>query len=103
MNLPYADVVRVLKAGPPTRGQKRLKYMLRDQSRKDIYSLLLKILGDNPPLVELDMEELLKRVQDNVTDVKITTRKIKDALKNWQKILDEQSALYQVFEWKEKD
>ena len=101
MNLPYADVVRVLKAGPPTRGQKRLKYMLKDQSKRDIYSFLLKILGDNPPLVEIDMEELLNRVQDNVVDIKITTRKIKDTLKNWQKILDEQSALYQVFEWKD--
>ena len=73
MNLPYADVVRVLKAGPPTRGQKRLKYMLKDQSKRDIYSFLLKILGDNPPLVEIDMEELLNRVQDNVVDIKITT------------------------------
>ena len=75
--------------------------MLKDQSKRDIYSFLLKILGDNPPLVEIDMEELLNRVQDNVVDIKITTRKIKDTLKNWQKILDEQSALYQVFEWKD--
>ena len=36
-NFPYSDVVRVLKSGPPTRGQKRLTYELQDGSRRDIY------------------------------------------------------------------
>lgn len=44
-NLPYADVVRILKAGPPTRGQKRLKYKLPDGSQRDVYSLILKMLA----------------------------------------------------------
>ena len=65
MNLPYADVVRVLKAGPPTRGQQRLKYSLNDGSKRDIYSLILKILADNPPLVQLSIEELMERIRKN--------------------------------------
>lgn len=100
-NLPYADVVRVLKAGPPTRGQKRLKYQLADGSRRDIYSLILKMLADNPPLVEMELQELMARIQYNVPEYRITTQKIREALRNWQKILEESGALYRVFEWKD--
>lgn len=100
-NLPYADVVRILKAGPPTRGQKRLKYKLPDGSQRDVYSLILKMLADNPPLVEMTLEELMNRIQLNVPDQKIMTQKIREALRNWQKLLDELGALYRVFEWKD--
>ena len=100
-NLPYADVVRVLKAGPPTRGQKRLKYKLIDGSQRDVYSLILKMLADNPPLVEMELEELMNRIQFNVSDQKITTQKIREALRNWQKLLEGLGALYHVFEWKD--
>ena len=100
-NLPYADVVRVLKAGPPTRGQKRLKYKLIDGSQRDVYSLILKMLADNPPLVEMELEELMNRIQFNVPDQKITTQKIREALRNWQKLLEGLGALYHVFEWKD--
>ena len=101
MNQPYADVVRVLKAGPPTRGQQRLKYTLQDGSRRDIYSLVLKILADNPPLIELPLEELMERLKSNVTDRTIKPQKVKDALKNWQKLLESLGSLYQVMEWKD--
>lgn len=101
MNLPYADVVRVLKAGPPTRGQKRLQYQLQDGSRRDIYSLMLKVLSDNPPLIEIEMKELMYRIQENLGEIKITTKKVRDALRNWNKVLDGLGALYQVFDWKD--
>ena len=101
MNLPYADVIRVLKAGPPTRGQQRLKYTLRDGSKRDIYSLILKILADNPPLVELSIEELMERIKKNTNSNMVKQQKVKDALKNWQKILELQGSLYQVLEWKD--
>lgn len=100
-NLPYADVVRILKSGPPTRGQQRLKYDTKDGSKRDIYSVILKILADNPPLIELNLNELTERIQNNVQNAKITTRKLRDSLKNWQKLIEEQGALYQVFEWKD--
>ena len=100
-NLPYGDVVRVLKAGPPTRGQKRLRYNLTDKSQRDVYSLILKVLADNPPLVEIDMEELLQRILKNLDSNKIAMQKVKDALKNWQKMLADYGPMYQVFEWKD--
>lgn len=101
MNLPYADVIRVLKAGPPTRGQQRLRYTLSDESRRDIYGLILKVLADDPPLVELSLEELMERIRENVTDSTIKPQKIKDTLKSWQKILETQGSLYQVLDWKD--
>ena len=101
MNLPYGDVVRVLKAGPSTRGQKRLQYELFDGSKKDIYGLVLKVLADDPPLVELGIKELMKRIEHNVPGNGITTKKVRDALKNWQKLLDTLGSLYQVLEWKD--
>lgn len=100
-NFPYSDVVRVLKSGPPTRGQKRLTYELQDGSRRDIYSIILKAIADNPPRVEISFEHISKRVQKNVKNQKITAKKIRDTLKNLQKIMDEQIPLYQVFEWKD--
>lgn len=103
MNLPYGDVVRVLKAGPSPRGQQRLKYTLLDGSKRDIYGLVLKILADDPPLVELGIEELMKRIKSNVQETKngIATQKVRDTLKNWQKLLDTLGSLYQVLEWKD--
>ena len=101
INLPYTDVIRVLKAGPPTRGQQRLRYTLVDGSKRDIYGLILKILADNPPLVELSMESLMERIRKNTNDNIIKQQKVKDSLKNWQKMLETLGSLYQVFEWKD--
>lgn len=101
MNLPYGDVVRILKAGPPTRGQQRLRYRLSDGSNRDIYSLILKVLADNPPLIELEIGELMERIRNNVSDQIIKPQKVKDSLKNWQKVLESMGSLYQVLEWKD--
>lgn len=101
MNLPYEDVVRILKAGPSTRGQQRLQYPLRDGSKRDIYSLVLKVLADDPPLIELTLGELMERINLNLTEKAIKPQKIKDSLKSWQKMLENQGSLYQVLEWKD--
>ena len=101
MNLPYGDVVRVLKAGPSTRGQQRLQYTLSDGSKRDIYGLILKVLSDNPPLVELSIEELMERIKNSAPENMITTKKVRDSLKNWQKLLETLGSLYQVLEWKD--
>ena len=107
MNLPYSDVVRVLKEGPSTRGQQRLKYALKDGSSRDIYDLILKILADNPPVVKLSMEELMERIKNNLKENinskenMVKQQKVKDSLKNWQKMLEQLGSLYQVLEWKD--
>lgn len=47
------------------------------------------------------MEELLQRILKNLDSIKIAMQKVKDALKNWQKILADYGPMYQVFEWKD--
>jgi len=103
VNFPYGSVVKLLKAGPFTRGQKRLKYELSDGLKLDLYSIVLKILADNPPCTELNFENIFRRVDSKVIDNqhKVTAKKIKDTLNNLQKLISEQKALYQVFEWKD--
>lgn len=59
------------------------------------------MLSDNPPLIELSIEELMERIRNNVSGNGITTKKIRDSLKNWQKLLDTLGSLYQVLEWKD--
>lgn len=102
VNLPYADVVRFFKAGPPTRGQKRWTYSLADGTQKDIYGLILKVLADNPPLLEISLEELLNRIHGVAKEERITKTKVKQAFVNWMKILETQGSLYQVFDWKDE-
>lgn len=104
VNLPYVDVVRFFKAGPPSRGQKRLGYILKDNTERDIYDLLLKAIADNPPLIEIGITDLTNRVRNIMADAnKINNTKVKSALKNWMKILETQgSSLYNVIEWKDE-
>ena len=101
MNLPYGDVVRILKAGPPTRGQQRLRYELQDGSKRDIYSLILKVLADDPPSIKLSIEELMERIRNNMADNVLKQQKVKDSLKNWKKLLEIQGSLYHVLDWKD--
>ena len=101
MNLPYGDVVRVLKAGPSTRGQQRLQYTLSDGSKRDIYGLILKVLSDNPPLVELSIEELMERIKNSAPENMITTKKVRDSLNKRQKLLETLGSHYQDLEWKD--
>lgn len=102
VNLPYADVVRFFKAGPPTRGQKRWTYSLDDGTQKDIYGLILKVLADNPPLLEISLEEILNRIHEITKEERITKTKVKQAFVNWMKKLESQESLYQVFKWNDE-
>lgn len=45
--------------------------------------------------------ELIEHIQNNVPNVNIITQKLRDSLKNWQKLIEKQEALYQVFAWKD--
>ena len=78
-----------------------LQYTLSDGSKRDIYGLILKVLSDDPPLVELSIEELMERIKNTAPENVITTQKVRDSLKNWQKLLDTLGSLYQVLEWKD--
>lgn len=105
LNLPYKDVVKKLKAGPPTRGQKRKTYDLGDGEAADIYHLLIKAIALNPPIISISLEELKKRVDillDQTID-KPDKNKIKSAIEQVQTIISSSESIYQVFEWKDEE
>lgn len=101
INYPYQSVVKILKDGPNSRGQRRKKYTLTTGESLDIYSIILKILAQNPPHTSLEFDEIKTRIDKTVDLVKPSNKKIKDALKNLQNISKDQLSFYQVLEWKD--
>lgn len=104
LNLPYKDVVKKLKAGPPTRGQKRKTYDLGDEEA-DIYHILIKAIALNPPIISISLEEIKKRIDiilDQAID-KPDKNKIKSAIEQVQAIISSSESIYQVFEWKDEE
>lgn len=103
LNYPYNSVVNILKAGPPSRGQQRIKYDMINREKLDIYSIILRTLAENPPYTALDFDEIKRRIDTIVMNstAKISSKKIRDALKNLQKLIDESEAIIQVFELKD--
>ncbi|KYC62744.1 hypothetical protein B4099_0163 [Heyndrickxia coagulans] len=62
INLPYKEVVKKLETSPYTRGQKRKTYELigEREKRSVIYSLLLKAIELDPPIISISLEPLPK-------------------------------------------
>lgn len=100
-NLPYEEVVRVLQAGPPTRGQKRKHYLSVDGSQMDTYSILLYVISKNPPLVEIPFDELMNRIRSCFRETTPSTQSVRNSLMNLQKIIKDQELIYKVLEWKD--
>lgn len=103
-NLPYQDVVRRLKAGPPTRGQKRMTYQLPDGEAVDVYSLLLKAITVDPPIVSISIDELKVRIDKLLGGDRPSNpdrRKIRTAVEQIQAIIQASEPIYHVFEWKD--
>jgi len=103
INLPYQEVVKKLTAGPPTRGQGRKKYQLKDGDKEDIYHLLIRGIALDPPVISIDLDGMKKRI-DQLTDHlndKIDKLKIKNSLKRLHEMMQLNGQIYQVFEWKD--
>ncbi|MCY6355289.1 ATP-binding protein [Clostridium sp. ZS2-4] len=103
INLPYKEVVKKLKEGPSTRGQKRKKYELINGENADVYSILLKSIAENPPLISISLEEIKNRVDRLIKNSrdKLDKNKIRDSLQKLQDIMMTSASIYQVFEWKD--
>ena len=43
----------------------------------------------------------MERIKNTANDNMIKQKKVKDSLKNWQRMLEQQGSLYQVLEWKD--
>ena len=44
----------------------------------------------------------MERIKNTANDNMIKQKKVKDSLKNWQKMLEQLGSLYQVLEWKDE-
>ncbi|NQX63742.1 AAA family ATPase [Paenibacillus qinlingensis] len=102
-NLPYKDVVKRLRSGPYTRGQKRKTFTLSDGTKSDIYDLLLKAIALDPPTTFIRLDELKERFDQILGDTpsKPDRNKIKSTIEQTQTIINTNGSIYQVFEWKD--
>jgi hypothetical protein len=102
-NLPYKDVVKKLRSGPYTRGQKRKTFTLSDKEESDIYDLLLKAIALDPPITFFTLDDLKLRFDQILGDTpsKPDRNKIKATIEQTQTIINANGSIYQVFEWKD--
>jgi hypothetical protein len=103
--LSYKEVVRKLKNGPSTRGQKRKTYPLSNNEQVDIYELLLKAIAVNPPKVSLFTDDIKRRIDTLLGDAadKPDRLKIKNTIDQVQLIIQTSEPMYQVFEYKDDE
>lgn len=103
LNMAYKDVVKTLQAGPPTRGQTRRKYQLIDGMQADIYGAIFEAIAKDPPIISMTVEDLKTRVNSLLASAqqKIERRKLSDALRHIQLIIESSGQLFQVLEWKD--
>lgn len=103
INLPYKEVMAKIKAGPPTRGQKRKTYKINGEEFLDIYGIILRAIALDPPLISITLDEIKYRVDELLedTDEKIDKTKLKVSLQKTQEIITNSEGIYQVFEWKD--
>lgn len=100
LNMAYKDVIKVIEAGPPTRGQKRTAYAIAG-TNMDVYGAILYAIAKDPPIVSISIEELRQRIDSVVAQGRVERSRVLDALRQMQTIIHENGPLYQVFEWKD--
>ena len=100
LNLPYQEVVSKLKNGPSTRGQKRKEYKLKNEESRDVYSIILKAISEDPPIISIPLDDIKNRVDKLLKD-KLEKNKIRESLAKLQDIIVDSEPIYQVFEWKD--
>lgn len=105
LNLPYSDVAKRLKAGPPTRGQIRKTFGLVNGDKCDIYDLLLRAIAVDPPSISISLDDLKRRVDFLLGDTasKPDRNKIKKSIEQVQVIIENSDPMTKVFEWKDNE
>ncbi len=82
------SVYDLLRQGPPTRGSERRLYRLRAGGRADVYECLLKSLRENPPFLNLGLDELRERMRNLLVDTKEPN--IRSALQQYKTLFKDQ-------------
>lgn len=103
VNFEYGDVVSFILKGPNTRGRQRNKFLAYDDREYDLYSLLVKSIAENPPVIRLDFEEIKKRINALIRDKQHlpTMQQIKDSLSKVHELISGREDIFHVFDWKD--
>ncbi len=102
-NFEYGEVISLMKKGPNTRGRSRNKFRTKEGYEYDIYELIVKSIAENPPIMQLEFEEIKGRIYNLLTDdfEKPKPQAIKDGLAKLQELLSGREDIFRVLEWKE--
>lgn len=106
VNFEYADIVKVLKEGPNSRGNKRKIYKIKLASEEkdvDIYDLIVEAMAVDPPLMGMTIDEIKSRIDALIISEgkKPDKQQIRDSINKLQTIITEKENIYRVFEWKD--
>lgn len=105
--LPYQELFAKLLSGPPSRGQKRAVYYLKDGLSVDRYGLVLETLRKDPPLKSITVIEIYERARKLLDEAKtvhkLTMQTIEKTIDTMFSILEESGyEAERVFDWKER-
>ena len=103
VNFNYYDVVNVMEKGPNTRGKKRNLFKTIHGKELDLYGLIVESLAKNPPVMELDFDEIYNRIVKLLPKDQAGPDKqsVKNHLHNLQTILKEKEEIYKAIDWKD--
>ena len=98
----FISLVEALHSGPKQRGIERKQYKFRDGSRGDVYRSILLAIADDPPLLSITYDEMLRRVGLVILDSEGPTgSSVAQALVQMGNIADLIQPSHGVIEWDE--
>lgn len=104
--LPYQTLYEKVLNGPPSRGQQRSIYYLKDGMEVDRYGLILEALRRDPPMKAITKNEIYDRAKELLdtdrTKAKLTPQTVAGIIRGMVKVLEKSgSEADKVFEWEE--
>ncbi len=102
-NFEYGDVVSLMRRGPSTRGKSRNVFLTKDGRMCDVYELIVRSVAENPPIMQLDFEDVRDRIYRLLADgcEGPKPQMIRDSLAKLQELLNSREDIFKVMDWKE--
>ncbi|WP_418626619.1 AAA family ATPase [Anaerosinus sp.] len=103
-DMQFENIIGKIISGPSHGKENRRTYTLRNGEKHDIYYVILKALAQNPPVIEINIEDMQLRVQSIIDENGEMPRKsdISNALGKIQKILNDNGYRFEYLEWREQ-
>ena len=102
-NFEYGDVVAFLKKGPNPRGKSRKHFKAKDGRSYDLYELIVKSIAENPPIMQLEFEDVQERIVKLLDDdsEKPKAQAIREHLTKLKELINGREYIFRVLDWKE--